>query len=88
MAFIEKTRQSLLDFIEMWGKSTKNSVWTISCSTHMYLQYDNFYDSPNQKIPGDTGLTLREAVEKFVFDGERIFIVDSVAWPGNKRCAY
>lgn len=54
----------------------------------MYLQFDDFYDSPNQMVPGETGYTIREAVEKFVLEGERIYLVDDVAWPGNTRCAY
>jgi hypothetical protein len=54
----------------------------------MYVQFNDFYDSPNQKVPGETGYTLREAVERFVFEEKRIYMVDSVAWPGNTPCAY
>ena len=86
---IEKNRRILLDFLDMWAREdSKNSVWAISCSTHMYLQFDDFYDSPNQKVPGVTGYKLREAVEKFVLEGEKIYMVDDVAWPGNALCAY
>jgi hypothetical protein len=87
MSLIEKNRKVLLDWLDQFGQVSRNSVWAISCSTHMYIQYDDFYDSPNQRVPGGSGYTARTAIEKFVFEGERFYLVD-VAWPGNTACAY
>jgi hypothetical protein len=88
IANIENNRKALLNFFGLFGQLSRNSIWAISCSNHMYTQYDKFYDSPNQKVPGQTGDTIRAAVERFVLNGERVALVDNVAWPGNAACAY
>ena len=49
---------------------------------------DAFYDNPAQKVPEETGETVRTAVERFVLDKERVSTLDQVAWPGNGACAY
>lgn len=54
----------------------------------MYAQFDTLYDSTNLKVPGQSGETIRTAVERFVLDGERVSSVDGVAWPNNAACAY
>lgn len=39
-------------------------------------------------MPGVSGITVRDAVERFALDGERISAIDDVKWPGNAPCAY
>lgn len=63
------------------------SVWSIACSQHVYAFYDDFYDSPKQKIPTTNGKTVREAVEAFVLYDQKSINIDEVAWPGNTGCA-
>jgi hypothetical protein len=65
-----------------------HSIWTISCSWHAEMISDEVYDSPLQKVPKDTGRTMRSAVESFVFEGKRIEAIDFFAWPANTPCAY
>jgi hypothetical protein len=63
-------------------------VWTIACGQHSYACYQNFYDVPQQKIPMHTGATVRDAIDRFVFGGERVVLVDQGPWPMNAPCAY
>jgi hypothetical protein len=77
----------LSDFL----KIEKNSVWTISCSNHVYASSDNFYDVKEERVPGNTGVTIRQSVLKFIFEngnGTRVIDIDPVAWPANNLCAY
>jgi len=46
---------------------SKNSAWTISCSNHVYACLDEFYDSSDQMVPGKTGDTVKNAIEKYMF---------------------
>ena len=64
-----------------------HSIWSISCSYHGYTLQNKMYDSPNQKAPGDKGITCKEAVDKFVIKGEKVFNADFLPWPNNKACA-
>lgn len=86
-AYIETYRTAFNSFREDFVKySNKNSVWSISCSQHGYAYDDNFYDSPLQRIPGETGLSVRGALLGFV-RGERVAAWDEGAWPSNGPCA-
>lgn len=40
------------------------------------------------KVPEGKGLNVKNAVEKFVFDNEKITSIDIIPWPLNKACAY
>ena len=42
------------------------SIWSISCSNHVYACRDEFYNDPHQKIPASTGKTVKDVVEEFV----------------------
>jgi hypothetical protein len=66
---------------------SKNSIWTIACSQHVYAVWGEFYDAPAQKIPESSGMTVRNAIERFVLEGERINLVDQGPWPANSACA-
>ena len=46
MANIEVYRKSYLNFITNFLHLSKNSVWTISCSEHVYAVWGEFYDVP------------------------------------------
>lgn len=65
-----------------------HNVWSISCSWHAVLYLDEFYDSPLQKVPMNTGDTIRTAISKYVFEERKVFDIDYDAWPSNKPCAY
>lgn len=88
LANIENNRKSLLNFFSLFGQLSRNSIWAISCSGHMYTDFDKLYDSSSLKVPGQTGETIRTAVERFVLNGERVSSVDGVSWPNNAACAY
>ncbi len=66
---------------------SKNGVWTISCSTHDYAVFNDFYDVDVQKVPETTGETVKSAIERFVLNGERVTSVDQKPWPSNSACA-
>jgi hypothetical protein len=55
---------------------SRNSVWTISCCEHSYACYRERYDVPELRVPGKTGISPKEAIDRFVFDGERISSID------------
>jgi len=46
------------------------------------------YNVDEQKIPMRIGLTVKDAIDKFVFENERISSIDKVNWPNNVPCAY
>jgi len=64
-----------------------HSIWTISCVWHAGM-IEDIYDSPLQKVPKDTGRTMRSAVESYVFEDKRIEAIDFFSWPANTPCAY
>jgi hypothetical protein len=84
---IEVYRKSYLNFVSFFHQLSRNAVWSISCSNHVYTPFDAFYDVPAQKVPEESGETVRSAVERFVLGGERVYSLDQVAWPGNSACA-
>ena len=59
----------------------------ISCCTHGYAS-NKYYDDKNEKVPENTGKTVKEAIDEFTFEGKRILSVDLVPWPLNKPCAF
>jgi hypothetical protein len=63
MEYIEAYRSTYKEVLNNFrGVNQDLSVWSISCSNHVYAFYDNFYDSPYQKIPTNSGKTVREAI--------------------------
>ena len=96
---LSKCNKTELDYIEKYRaayKQTLNkfvainpdlSIWSIACSKHVYACYKDFYDSPHQKIPANTGKTVRDAVEEFVFHGTKNVLFDAEGWPSNTGCA-
>lgn len=67
-----------------------HSVWSIACSWHSGIVYNDIYDSCKQKAPyyGSDKFTVKEAFESFVIDNKRIVAVDEYPWPSNKLCAF
>ena len=87
LANIEVYRKAYLAFVNNFMLFSKNSVWTIACSHHVYGVWGEFYDSAAQKVPESSGMTVREAVERFVLGGERVNRQDAGPWPANSGCA-
>lgn len=87
MSAIETYRKQYLDFVYNFMQFSYNSIWTVSCSAHVYAVYETLYNANEQRVPESTGLTIKDAIERFVFKGERIAQIDSVAWPNNKACS-
>ena len=88
MDYIEDYRQAYRDLLYRW--ITKNqyvSVWSIACSQHVYAAYNDFYDSPHQKIPALTGKTVKDAINSYVFENKLTIIYDEDGWPSNTGCA-
>jgi hypothetical protein len=67
LKFIEVYRKEYLSFVSNFMQFAKNSAWTISCCTHSYACYGERYDVPEQKVPSITGLTVKDAIDLFVF---------------------
>ena len=88
MKHIEKYRGSYRQTVQKFlSVNNELSVWSISCSQHVYAYYEGFYDRPHQKIRTTTGKTVRDVIEAFVLRDERNVIIDEIAWPGNSGCA-
>lgn len=87
--YIEKYRteyrETLAKFLVM---NPESSIWSIACSNHVYACLNAFYDSPFQKIPTTIGLTLKDAIEQFVFEDKRVLSFDAKGWPSNTGCAH
>jgi hypothetical protein len=65
-----------------------HSIWTIACCQHSYACYDNFYNVDEQRVPPLTGLIVAQAIEKFVFDNERVILVDEGPGPRTKSALF
>jgi hypothetical protein len=65
-----------------------HNVWNIACSWHAVVFFDEFYESPLQRVPKETGSTMQTAIYKYVFEGKKVFDIDNLAWPANSPCAY
>jgi hypothetical protein len=62
MAAIEDYRTRYMKFIDEAIKPKGWGMWTIACSNHVYQMYKDFYDSDLQRVPGKTGLTVKDAM--------------------------
>jgi hypothetical protein len=60
-----------------------HSIWTIACCYHSYACWQQYYDVDAQRVPAMSGATVAEAIERFVFGGERVVIIDRNSWPAN-----
>ena len=87
MAIIEDYRAYYLIFLKKLLEKGHN-IWTISCSWHAVIQFDRFYESPLQKVPETSGLTMQEAIYQFVFQNNKVLQIDVESWPANEACAY
>ena len=65
-----------------------HNVWSISCSWHAVSFFDKFYESPLQKVPETTGMTMQEAIYQYVFAKNKVLQIDLAPWPENAACAY
>ena len=65
-----------------------HSMWSISCSWHAGMSFDEEYGSDLQRVPKEHGLTIKDAVEKFVLHDQKLEAVDIRPWPANTPCAY
>ena len=63
------------------------SIWSIACSNHVYAAYQAFYNNPHQKIPTQTGKTVKDVIDEFVLEGKQNAIYDKNGWPSNTGCA-
>ena len=50
--------------------------------------FDDFYESPLQKVPYMKGVTMQEAIYQFVFQNNKVVEIDLLPWPGNAACAF
>ena len=57
-----------MNFLNLFLQLKRFSAWSISCSNHVYTPYDNFYNVQNQKVPEQTGETVRDVVERYVLE--------------------
>ena len=68
--------------------NTDLSVWSISCSNHVYACRKGFYNDPHEMIPASTGRTIKDVVDEFVLHGTKNIVIDPQGWPSNTGCAY
>ena len=85
MTYIETYRAKFKTYISYFLNIEKNSAWTIGCSNHVYPIYDMFYNDEKEEVKG---IKLKDALERFVFNEERVIEVESEPWPANTGCAY
>lgn len=55
LANIEVYRRAYLNFLSLFVQISKNAVWTISCSNHVYTPLNNYYNADSQRVPESTG---------------------------------
>lgn len=86
MSIIEQYRQKYHNFL---GKliSYNHLIWTIDCSFHAILTFDEYYESPNFKVPMASGRTMQEAIYYWISKGTEIIEIDYVGWPHNNPCS-
>ena len=87
VAYIEGYRSYFNSVIQKVLQFRKNSAWTISCIKHTGAYLDQYYDGQDYKVEEKTGMTMKKAVEEFVFEKKRIEKIDVVGWPNNVACA-
>lgn len=87
MKHIEGYRTEFLKIVNTLVQNG-HSFWTISCCQHSYACYAGFYNVTTQKVPSLTGSTVAQAIERFVFNDERVVIIDNDPWPSNQPCAF
>lgn len=52
-------------------------MWSIACSQHVYQPFKGFYDSDKQRVPMKTGMTVKDAMVKFVFENKVLWTMDT-----------
>lgn len=85
---IEDYRTALLSALNDFNVIKEYGIWAPSCIQHGFVVSSSF-NSPNYQVPSGSGVTLSEAIWKFVENpssGKNRY-VDSVAWPNNKGCS-
>ena len=82
--YIERYHQKFRDVMEYYKMVSRHSLWSIGCSNHGYTFENEFYNNQAQRVQG---MTVKQAVEAFVFEGKRIDAVETTNWPGNTGCA-
>jgi hypothetical protein len=87
LKIIEDYRQYYMEYLKKVTNLGHN-VWSIACSWHAVVFFDNFYQSPLQKVPMENGLTMQEAIYQYVFAGNKVLNIDVQPWPSNTPCAY
>lgn len=84
---VEDYRQYYMNYLQRIT-SLGHNVWSIACSWHAVALFDNFYESPLQKVPMESGSTMQEAIYRYVFAGGKVVDIDLLPWPSNAPCAY
>ena len=84
MEYIERYHQKFRDIMEYYTMVSRHSAWTIGCSNHGYTFEDQDYNNPKQAV---NGMTVKQAVESFVFENQRIMQLEQNDWPANTGCA-
>lgn len=64
------------------------AFWSIACSQHVYQPFKTMYDSDLQRVPMKTGMTVKDAIQKFILEDQILWTVDPNPWPSNEGCAY
>jgi hypothetical protein len=58
--------------MELFLMKSTNSAWTIGCSSHGYSFEKKYFDTETERVPTKTGLTIRQAINAFVFEDQRV----------------
>ena len=63
MKYIEEYRLEYKEAVtSLMATNPDLSIWSISCSNHVYACRGDFYDNSHQKIPFTTGKTVKDVV--------------------------
>ena len=85
---LDLVRASFLENVISPIAEKGHSVWSNACTWHGIIMRNDQYYSENQRTASGEKLTIQEAVEKFVFDNEKIVEIDEYTWPFNTGCAF
>ena len=88
MEYIEKNADLRRTAISNMNQFSRFSLWSTACSKHCWIPFKNAWENDKETVPMESEHTVRDAVERFVFNQQRVTYGDEVKWPGNKPCAY
>ena len=62
MNYIESYRSLYKKTLNELIRKPTRGVWSIACSNHVYASKERYYDIPDEKVPRQIGVKVKEAI--------------------------